>query len=104
MHSQPGLPTMISVQPPSGTVGDTFVAQGENLDRLQVTAVYLTDGQNDFKMMIEGQTATSIKFKVPSGTKIGRFVLMVLTARPNVRYVEEPVKITLEAEANRGER
>ena len=99
MYSQSGTPMMITVDPPSGLAGDVYVTQGDNLDDSHVAAVYLTDGKNDIKAAIVEQTTTSIKFKVPADVKAGRYALMVLTAGKAARYIEEPVKMTIEAAA-----
>jgi IPT/TIG domain-containing protein len=92
-------PLMNSVEPLSGSIGDVFAVTGENLDDVHVAAVYLTDGKNDIKTVIVEQTATTIKFKVPPEAKPGRFAVMVLTKGKAARYIEEPVKVTIEAPA-----
>ena len=94
--AQPVTPLMRDVQPISGVIGDVFVVQGENLDKANVADLYLTDGKNDTKVLISEQTPTSIKFTIAPHTKAGHFALMVLTAGKNPRYIEQPVKITLE--------
>jgi hypothetical protein len=94
--AQPGTPMLTAVEPASGKVGDVFVVQGNNIDEAHVAALYLTDGKNDVKVLITERTATSIKFQVPPEAKAGRFALMVLTTGKDARYIEEPVKITLE--------
>jgi len=99
--SQPSTPMLSAVEPASGTIGDAFVATGNNLDDAAVTALFLTDGKNDIKVLITEQTATSIKFKLPPTAKQGRFALMVLTKGKDARYIEEPVKITVEVPAEK---
>jgi uncharacterized membrane protein len=63
-----------------------------------VAALYLTDGKNDIKVPIIEQTATSIKFRIPPEAQPGRFALMVLTKGKEAKFIEEPVKITIELE------
>jgi len=63
-----------------------------------VAGLYLTDGKVDIKVPIIEQTATSIKFRIPSEAKPGRLALMVLTKDKPPRLIEEPVKITVESE------
>lgn len=94
--SQPVTPMMTAVEPVSGKAGDVFVVQGDHMDGATVAALYLTDGKTDVKVVITEQTATSIKFQVPLEAKAGRYALMVLTKGQNARYIEEPVKITIE--------
>ena len=91
-------PVVTTVEPALGTVNDTFVAKGTNLDQAHVADVFLTDGKNDIKGVIVEQTATSIKFKAARETHAGRFALMVLTKGSEPCYVEEPAKLTIQAE------
>ena len=97
-QSQGRMPTMSSVEPASGKVGDVLVAQGMNLDRDNVAALYLTNGNTDIKVTIIEQSATSIQFRIPPEAKPGRFALMVLTKGKDPKLIEEPVKITVEPE------
>ena len=94
--AQSATPLMRDVDPNSGVIGDVFVAQGDNLDKANVADLYLTDGKNDTKVVISEQTATSIKFTLPPDMKAGHFALMVLTPGKNPRFIEQPVKITVE--------
>jgi hypothetical protein len=91
-------PFIRAVEPASGTIGDVFQVQGDNLDEAHVAALYLTDGKVDVKVQIAVQSATLIKFKILPETKAGRFALMVLTAGKNSRLIEEPVKVTIQVE------
>jgi hypothetical protein len=90
------LPTMSTVEPASGKVGDVLVVEGTNLGQDTVAALYLTDGKADVKVNILEQTATSIRFKIPPEAKPGRMALMVLTKGPQPTLIEEPVKVTVE--------
>ena len=96
LQSQGAMPTMSSVEPDSGKVGDVLVVQGANLDREKVAALYLTDGTTDIKVAIIEQSATSIQFRIPPEAKPGRFALMVLTKGKDPTLIEEPVKVTIE--------
>ena len=89
-------PRMKSVEPGNGKVGDELTVSGENLDRKFVKEVYLTDGKNDIKVEVTQQTADTIKLKVPAKAKPGRYSLMVLTAEKVPKYIEQPVKCTVE--------
>jgi IPT/TIG domain len=95
---QAAMPTMSTVEPQSGRVGDVLVVQGTNLGQDDVAALYLTDGKTDIKVTILEQTATSIRFRIPPEAKPGRLALMVLTKDKSPRLIEEPVKITVEPE------
>ena len=94
--AQAVLPRMTSVEPVTAKAGAEVSVAGENLDKGNVTEVYLTDGKNDFKVQVTQQAAAAIKFKVPDSMKPGRFSLMVLTATKPTRLVEQPVRLTVE--------
>jgi hypothetical protein len=91
-----GMPKMNAVEPESVKAGGEGTVNGENLDKTAVTEIYLTDGKNDVKLAIVQQSASSIKFRVPAGTKAGRFSLMILTAGADPKLIEQPVKLTVE--------
>jgi len=90
------MPRMTSVEPGSGKVGDIIAAIGENLEKPGVVKVYLTDGKNDFEVQVTEQAATTIKFKIPEKVKPGRFAVMILTGGKDPKYIEQPVKLTVE--------
>lgn len=99
LESQSTMPQMQSVEPASAKTGDVVTATGINLDKESVAALYLTDGKVDTKVEITEQTATAIKFKIPSAAKVGRLALMVLTKGKEPKLIEEPVKVVIEAPA-----
>jgi hypothetical protein len=85
---------LTTVEPESGKVGDEASAKGENLDKTNICEIYLTDGKNDFKAVITGQSGAEIKFKVPKA-QAGRYHLMLLTAKKD-SMIEQPVVFTVE--------
>ncbi|HXB75430.1 MAG TPA: IPT/TIG domain-containing protein [Candidatus Acidoferrales bacterium] len=89
------MPRMSTVEPASGKKGDVVAVTGENLDKDNVAKVYLTDGKNDTPVEVTEQTATTIKFKIPTA-KAGRLALMILTTGKEPKYIEQPVKVTIE--------
>ena len=93
--AQEAMPRMSSVDPSSAKVGDVVTVVGENLDKANVTKVYLTDQKNDFECQVTSQTATEIKFKVPAKSS-GRLALMILTGGKEQKLIEQPVKVTVE--------
>ena len=101
LHSETDgrVPIMTAVDPAAGTSGDVLTVQGTNLGDEERAAVFLTDGKNDFKVVIVAQTATWIQFKIPAEATAGRFSLMVLTKGKDSRL--EPVKVTVEPAASR---
>ncbi|HWB95811.1 MAG TPA: IPT/TIG domain-containing protein [Bryobacteraceae bacterium] len=96
VQAQQPMPRMTTVDPANGKVGDVITVAGENLEKDQVSKVFLTDGKNDVTVEITQQNATSIKFKIPSNTSPGRFALMLLTAGKEPKLIEQPVKMTVE--------
>lgn len=94
--AQQAMPRLNTVEPANGKAGDVLTVAGENLAKPVVEKLYLTDGKNDVELEMTEQTATAIKFKVPAGAKAGRFSLMVLTGGKDPKYIEQPVKVTIE--------
>jgi hypothetical protein len=84
------------VEPGSGKIGDVVGAAGESVDKTKVAELYLTDGTNDFKVEIVEQTDTLIKFKIPEKIKAGRYSLMIKTKGPDVKLLEQPVRLTVD--------
>ena len=94
--AQPAMPRMTSVDPLNGKKGDVIVVTGENLAKEAVAKVFQTDGKNDVAVVVTEQTATSIKFKIPEKVDAGRLTLMVLTTGKDAKYIEQPVKVTID--------
>jgi hypothetical protein len=99
LRAQVPMPLLTAVEPVSGTYGDVLTVTGDNLDQATVAALYLTDGKNDIKLKITEQTVNSIKAQIPEGIATGRFALMILTKGKDAKYIEEPVKVTIEPPA-----
>jgi len=68
---------------------------GENLDKVNVVKVYLTDGKNDLECVVSEQTATGLKIKIPAKAT-GRMALMILTGGKEPKLIEQPVKVTID--------
>ena len=96
LFAQSAMPQMQAVEPASGKSGDVLTVTGDNLDQDIVAALYLTNGKDDVKVEITEQTATTIKFKIPTSAKSGRLALMVLTKGKEPKLIEEPVKVLIE--------
>jgi len=93
---QETMPRMTTVEPGNGKAGDELTIAGENLAKPGVSKLYLTDGKNDLEVQMTAQAATSIKFKIPTTAKPGRFSLMILTGGKDPKYIEQPVRVTIE--------
>jgi hypothetical protein len=87
---------MNTVDPGNGKAGDEITVAGENLEKAQVSKVYLTDGKNDVLVDVTEQSATTLKFKIPSKATSGRFALMLLTTGKEPKLIEQPVKLTVD--------
>ena len=61
-----------ALDPTSGKVNDTVTLTGENLDKENVDAVFLSDANDDFKATLVEQAAGKIVMKVPQ-TKAGGY-------------------------------
>ena len=83
-----------SVEPPTAKAGDILTATGEGLAKTSVTAVFLTNGTDDFKAEVVEQTDTAVKFKVPAAVKPGRWAVMIQVK--DGMLLEQPVKVTIE--------
>ncbi|MGO9970632.1 MAG: IPT/TIG domain-containing protein [Bryobacteraceae bacterium] len=94
--AQQPMPRMTSVDPLNGKIGDVIAVTGENLQKDTVAKVFLTDGKNDIPVEVSEQTATTIKFKIPVKAAPGRLTVMVLTTGKDAKYIEQPVKVTID--------
>jgi hypothetical protein len=91
-----GVPHITAVEPASGKAGATLTATGEYLDKSRVAELYLSTSNTDLRVPILEQSATAIKFKIPSGVQSGRFRLTVLMAGPDPKLLEQPVTLLVE--------
>jgi hypothetical protein len=94
-RAQDTVPRFATVEPANGKVGDLLMVTGENIGKDLIAEVYLTDGKNDIKVAVTEQSATQIKFKIPTA-KIGRYRLMVLTKGKEPKLIEQPVRVEVE--------
>jgi IPT/TIG domain len=71
-----GSATVTAVDPTMGKVNDTVTVTGENLGKENVSAVFLSDDNDDFKATLVEQAADKIVMKVPE-TKVGRYNISI---------------------------
>jgi len=95
-RAQAQMPRMTTVTPDAAKIGDVLTVEGENLEKANVVELYLTDGKNDYKVVMDEQTPKAIKFKVPKSAKPGRLSLMILTGGKEPKLIEQPVKVTIQ--------
>jgi hypothetical protein len=93
---QEAMPRMSTIEPGNGKAGDELTVAGENLAKPGVSKLFLTDGKNDLEVQVSDQSEKAIKFKIPATAKPGRFSLMILTGGKEPKYIEQPVKVTVE--------
>jgi hypothetical protein len=60
-----------------------------------VAEVYLTTGEDNFKLQIVNQAETKVEAKVPASVKPGRLRLMVLTAGVEPQFLEQPIMVEI---------
>ena len=84
-------PRVTGVKPSGGHTGDKLVVIGENLGSDSVTRLFLTDGTNDHRVVMEDQKAESIMFAVPEKVEPGYYRVMVQTAGETPALLEQPV-------------
>ena len=58
-------PSIATVDPPSGKVGETVTVTGAKLGKGSVTAVFLSDDKSDYKAVVVEQSDAKIVIKVP---------------------------------------
>ena len=94
--AQSASPRADNVEPDTGKSGSIITLNGDNLEKPNVAELFLTDGKNDVKAVIVEQAAKAIKFKIPAEAKPGRYAILMLTGGKDPKYLEQPVKVTVE--------
>lgn len=89
-------PLMRTVTPDEAKAGDTLTISGENLDKAKVAEVYLTTGEDNFKLQIVAQEETKLEVKITTKVKSGRLRLMVLTAGLEPTFLEQPLVVNVQ--------
>jgi hypothetical protein len=95
VYAQVGTPRMYTSEPATAQRGDVVTVTGNYLDTECVAKVFLTDGKTDTPVEVTEATKTTLKFRIPDKIAGGRLAVMVMTAGPNPRYIEEPVKVLI---------
>ncbi len=63
--AQSKSPSVATVDPGSGKVGDSVTITGTNLAKSSVPAVFLSDDKSDYKAAVVEQSADKIVIKIP---------------------------------------
>jgi hypothetical protein len=89
-------PIMRSIQPDTVKRGSVLTVTGEYLDKTRIAEVYLTRGDDNFKLDMMFQSENRIVVKVPASVPVGRLRLMILTAGLEPQFIEQPLMIVIE--------
>jgi len=88
-------PIMRTIAPDEAKAGDKLTITGDYLGKGRISDVYLTTGEDNFKLELITQTETKLTVKVPANIKTGRLRLMVLTAGLEPQFLEQPLMILI---------
>ncbi len=88
-------PIMRTVTPDEAKVGDTVTVTGESLSKASVAEVYLTKGEDNYKLQVISQTETELVVKITPGVKEGRLRLMILTTGLEPQFLEQPLIVEI---------
>jgi hypothetical protein len=86
-------PVVHSVEPGEADPGAVVTAKGVSLDKTQVTAVFLSDGVQDWQVTVIEQASETLKFKVPEKLRGGRYIIVLGMAGDPPLMLEQPVKL-----------
>jgi len=87
-----GSPHVSAVDPASGKPNDIVTVSGENLEKSQVSAVFLSDDKDDHKAVVVSQAADKIMIKIPE-VKAGDYNVSVQSGSA---ILIEPVHFTVQ--------
>ena len=85
-------PRVTGVEPITAKVGASVTINGENLGKGNVTAVYLSDSSEDYKVVIVDQTAAKIVVKIPK-VKAGDYNVSIQIKND---ILIQPVRLSVE--------
>ena len=85
-------PRVTGVEPITAKIGANVTINGENLGKGNVTAVYLSDSSDDFKVVIVDQTAAKIVVKIPK-VKAGDYNVSIQIKND---ILIQPVRLSVE--------
>jgi hypothetical protein len=84
------------VAPADAQPGEILCAHGENLDAAHIAAMYLTDGEADYKLEILEQATHQVRFRLPQWMPAGRMRVVILDEERRMRpqpawvYIRSP--------------
>ena len=89
-------PLMRTVAPSMAKAGGNIVITGNNLDKLRLSEVYLSDGKMNTPLVIVSQSEKTVECKLPVDIKSGRYSFVVLLTDNPPTFLEEPLKIVIQ--------
>ena len=89
------VPRVTSVEPTFGKNGEELVVQGQNLDAVTVTKLFLTSSGKDHEVEIKEQTTETIRFVIPADLALGRYNLTVQTGGPSPSILVQPISCSV---------
>ena len=89
------VPRVTSVEPTFGTNGEELLVNGQNLDALTVTKLFLTASGKDHEVEIKEQTSDTIRFVIPADLALGRYNLTVQTGGPAPAILVQPISCSV---------
>jgi len=87
-----GSPRVTGVEPITAKIGASVTVVGENLGKGNVTAVYLSDSSEDYKVVIVDQTAGKIVVRIPK-VKAGDYNVSIQIKND---ILIQPVRLSVE--------
>ena len=87
-----GSPRVTGVEPIAAKVGANVTVVGENLGKGNVSAVYLSDSSDDYKVVVVDQTAGKIVVKIPK-VKAGDYNVSIQIKND---ILIQPVRLSVE--------
>jgi len=90
---QPAHPSIVRLEPKSGSPGEVITAHGVHLDSSKVQDLSLTDGKGHALVTILQQTGTFIRFRIPAMLAKGRYTVVIHPAGRYTASLEQPVSL-----------
>lgn len=89
------VPRVTSVEPTFGKNGEELLVNGQNLDALTVTKLFLTASGEDHEVEIKEQSSDSIRFVIPPDLALGRYNLTVQTGGAAPAILVQPISCSV---------
>ena len=91
----PARPSILRVEPDSGSPGEVITAYGVHLDSSKVEDLSLTGGKGHALVTIILQCETSIRFRIPAMLAKARYTIVIHPTGQYTASIEQPVTLTV---------